>query len=143
MAELTAEERTVLKTAAFGAVFLVSNADPGFFTMLKESFAASGALAGTTGLVKNVLTTGALPRLPRPSRRSSDGTAEVEAIVLPALARSVAILDEKAPDEVANYRTAVIAATEQAAHAAHGVNAREAEMITKVRAALGLAPTDE
>jgi hypothetical protein len=137
VADLTAEERTVLKTAAFGAVFLVSNADPGFFTMLKESFAASGALAGTTGLVKDALTTGALPRLPRRS------PGAVEAIVLPALARSVAILQDKAPDEVANYRTAVVAATEQAAQAAHGVNAREAEMITKVRTALGLPPTGE
>jgi hypothetical protein len=137
VAELTAEERTVLKTAAFGAVFLVSNADPGFFAMLKESFAASGSLAGTTGLVKDVLTTGALPRLPR---RSPE---EVEAIVLPALARSVAVLREKAPDEVANYQAAVVGATEQAARAAHGVNAREAEMITKVRTALGLSPTDE
>lgn len=137
MGELSAEERTVLKTAAFGAVFLVSNADPGFFAMLKESFAASGALAGTTGLVKDVLTTGALPKLPRKSPE------EVEAIVLPALERSVAILREKAPAEVENYRAAVVAAAERSAHAAHGVNADEAEMITKVRTALGLSPTDE
>jgi hypothetical protein len=130
--ELTAEEKSTLKTAAFGAVYLVSDADPGFFAMLKESFAASDALAGATGLVKEVLTTGPLPKLPRAT------TAEVEALVLPALERSVAILREKAPSEVDNYQAAVVTAVEQAAHAAHGVNAREADALAKVKAAVGV-----
>jgi len=129
---LTVEDKVTLKTAAFGAVFLVSNADPGFFAMLKESFAASGALAGTTGLVKDVLTTGPLPKLPRTS------PAEVEAIVLPALRRSVVILGEKAPQEVDNYRVAVVAAVDRTAQATHGVNAREADVVAKVKAALGV-----
>jgi hypothetical protein len=137
MSGLTSQERVTLKTAAFGAVFLVSNADPGFFAMLKESFAASGALAGATGLVKEVLTTGTLPQLPRRS------PAEVEAIVLPALERSVAILREKAPAEVDNYRTTVIAAVERTATATHGVNEREADVINKVRGALGAPLTGE
>lgn len=130
--ELTAEEKSTLKTAAFGAVYLVSDADPGFFAMLKESFAASDALAGATGLVKEVLTTGPLPKLPRAS------TAEVEAFVLPALERAVAILRAKAPSEVDNYQAAVVIAVEQAANAAHGVNAREADALAKVKAAVGV-----
>lgn len=128
--QLSAEEKAILKTAAFGAVYLVSNADPGFLSMLKESFAASGALAGGTGLVKEVLTTGALPKLPRRS------PAEVEATVLPALRRSVAILREKAPDEVENYRTTVTAAAERVAGAVEGVDPREAEMVAKIKGAL-------
>lgn len=127
---LTAEDRVILKTAAFGAVFLVSNADPGLLSLLRESFAASGALAGATGLIKEVLTTGPLPVLPR-------SPAEAEAIVLPGLERSVAILREKAPQEMANYRVAVVAAVEQTAHASHGVDPREAAMVAKVKAALG------
>jgi hypothetical protein len=130
--ELTAEEKSTLKTAAFGAVYLVSDADPGFFAMLKESFAASDALAGATGLVKEVLTTGPLPKLPRAS------TAEVEALVLPALERSMAILREKAPSEVDNYQAAVVTAVEQAANAAHGVNAREADAVAKIKVAVGV-----
>lgn len=130
--ELTAEEKSTLKTAAFGAVFLVSDADPGFFAMLRESFAASGALAGATGLVKEVLSSGPLPKLPRAS------AAEVEALVLPALERSVAILREKAPAEVDNYQAAVVTAVEEAANAAHGVNAREADALAKVKAAVGV-----
>ncbi len=132
MSDLTAEERSTLKTAAFGAVYLVSDADPGFFAMLKESFAASGALAGATGLVKEVLSTGPLPKLPRAS------ISEVEALVLPALERSVAILREKAPSEVDNYQAAVVTAVEEAANAAHGVNAREADALAKVKAAVGV-----
>ncbi|WP_428983172.1 hypothetical protein [Phytohabitans maris] len=132
MTELNAEEKSTLKTAAFGAVYLVSDADPGFFAMLKESFAASGALAGATGLVKEVLTTGPLPKLPHAS------AAEVEALVLPALSRSVAILREKAPSEVDNYQAAVVTAVEQAARAIHGVNAREADALAKVKTAVGV-----
>jgi hypothetical protein len=141
VSELTAEEKSTLKTAAFGAVYLVSDADPGFFAMLRESFAASGALAGATGLVKEVLSTGPLPKLPRAS------IAEVEALVLPALARSVAILREKAPSEVDNYQAAVVTAVEQAANAAHGVNPREADALAKVKKAVGVVsdptPTGE
>jgi len=132
VSELTDEEKSTLKTAAFGAVYLVSDADPGFFAMLRESFAASDALAGATGLVKQVLTTGPLPKLPRAS------TAEVEAHVLPLLERSVAILREKAPSEVDNYQAAVVTAAEQAANAAHGVNAREADALAKVKTAVGV-----
>jgi hypothetical protein len=132
MAEaLTDEEKQTLKTGAFGAVFLVSNADPGFFSTLRESFAASGALTGGTGLVKEVMTTGGLPRLPK------DSPELVEAAVLPALRRSVEILAAKAPAELENYRMTVLDAADQVANASQGVSAREAEMLAKVKDALG------
>lgn len=127
---LTDEERMTLKTAAFGAVFLVSNADPGVFSMIRESFAASGVIAGTTGLVKEVLTTGGLPRLP------SDDPAAVPAEVLPALGRAVEILRAKAPAEVENYRSAVLTTIDVVARAVDGIDAAEAAMIGKVRQAL-------
>ena len=131
MAErLTEDERATLKRAAFGAVYLVTNADPGFLTMLRESVAASGAFTGATGLARDVLTTGALPRLPRRD------PAGAEAEVLPALTESVTILRAKAPDEVDNYRAAVLTAARRAAEAARGVNPSEAAVLAKVRAAL-------
>jgi hypothetical protein len=129
---LTDEEKQTLKTAAFGAVFLVSNADPGFFSTLRESFAASGALAGSTGLVKEIMTAGALPRLPK------DSPERVEAAVLPALRESVNILTAKAPDELENYRMTVLAAADRVAKASEGVSAHEAAMLAKVRDALGV-----
>lgn len=129
---LTAEERATIKTAAFGAVFLVSNADPGPLAMVAESFAASGPIAAAGGLVKEVLTTGPLPKLP-------DSPAEVERVALPALRRSVEILRAKAPRDVETYRTAVVAAAERTAQASDAVSDRESAMIDKIRDALGLA----
>jgi hypothetical protein len=130
MAEpLTDDEKQTLKTAAFGAVYLVANADPGFFNVLRESFAASGALADATGLVKEVLTSGTLPRLPKPSD-------EVAGVVLPALRRSIAILTEKAPAELEDYRSTVIRAVDRVAEASHGVSDKESAMIASVKDAL-------
>ena len=124
---LTSDERATLKRAAFGAVYLVSNADPGFVAMLRESAAASGAFTHTTGLINEVLTTGALPKLPRDNP---------EAAVIPALRESLTILTAKAPDLVEVYRSTVLAAVERSATAVHGVNDREAAILDKVRAAL-------
>ncbi|WP_326555051.1 hypothetical protein [Micromonospora sp. NBC_01813] len=130
MAELTDDERDTLKTGAFGAVYLVSNADPGLFSMVKESFAASDAFAGATGLVKNVLTTGGLPKLPR------DTPEAVEALVLPALRRSVAILTAKSPHDLEHYRATVAGAADRVAGAASGVDAAESAIIVKIKQAL-------
>lgn len=131
--QLTDDERATLKRAAFGAVYLVTNADPGFLTLLRESAAASGAFTGASGLVRDVLTTGGLPTLPRASRKDQ---GRVEAEVLPALTESVAILRAKAPDEVDNYCEAVLSASQRAAEAARGVHESEAAVLAKVRAAL-------
>ena len=127
---LSDQERATLKRAAFGAVYLVTNADPGFLSMLRESVAASGAFTGTTGLVRDVLTTGGMPQLPR---RAPD---RAEAQVLPALRESITILRTKAPGEVDAFRAAVLDASQRAAEATNGVNAAERAVLDKVRAAL-------
>jgi hypothetical protein len=126
---LTDDELDTLRSAGFGAVALVANADPGFFELFRESFAASGALAEATGLVRQVFVTGHLPELP--------GRTDLEAVVLPALRRSVEILRAKAPAELENYSQTVLAACERAAGAADGVAAPEQAMLSKVRDALG------
>jgi hypothetical protein len=128
---LTDDEKSVLKTAAYGAVLLVSKAESGFFSMIKESFAASGVLAGSTGLVREVLTGGAQPQLPRQPPEA------VESLVLPALRQSVAILAEKSPADVAHYRETVLSAVRRVATASHGVNEAEAAAIDKIETALG------
>ena len=128
---LTDDERATLKAAGFGAVALVANADPGFFQLFRESFAASGVLTGTTGLVRDIFATGDLPELP------SGSPAEVEAFVLPKLRESVAILRAKVPEEVPVFSATVLAACERAAGAARGVADPERTMLSKVREALG------
>jgi hypothetical protein len=132
---LSESDLQTLKTAAFGAVYLVSNADPGFFSMLRESFAASGALSSGKGVVRQVLTTGGLPTLPRQPREA------VEAVVLPALRKSVAILREKAPEELADFRTLLLDAVERVAAATGGVTEAEAAALDKIRAALNTEET--
>ena len=129
--QLSPDEKTTLKTAAFGAVFLVSNADPGFLGMIRESFAASSVISAASGLVREVLTTGGLPQLPR------DGAEKVEQLVLPMLRRSVEILQAKAPAEVDNYRRTILVAADRVAGASAGVDSAETAVIGKVRAALG------
>jgi hypothetical protein len=127
---LTEDEKQTLKAAAFGAVYLVSNADQGFFSTLRESFAASGALAGASGLVGDLLTRGPLPKLPK-----SPPVDEAE-VVLPALRRSVQILAAKLPEELETYRATVTDAVERVAAAVHGVTARESDMVAKIKTAL-------
>ncbi|MET8304670.1 hypothetical protein [Micromonospora sp. NPDC005211] len=133
MERLTADERLTLKTGAFGAVFLVSNAVPGMLAMVRESFAASGALAEVGGVVKEALTTGPLPQLPR------DSALEVESVVLPALGRSVEILSAKSPEDIETYRSVVLAAAERVALAHRGIEPAEAAAIEKIRQALAEA----
>ncbi|MFF0173823.1 hypothetical protein [Micromonospora profundi] len=127
---LTVEERLTLKTGAFGAVVLVSNADPGVVALFRESFAASGALADASGLVKDALTTGPLPQLPRTSQ------LEIESVVLPALGRAVRILREKSPADVEAYRSVVLTAADRVARAHDGVTSAEAAVIDQIRGAL-------
>ncbi|WP_410813164.1 hypothetical protein [Micromonospora sp. 067-2] len=127
---LTDEERLTLKTGAFGAVFLVSNADPGMLGVIRESVAASDALANASGVVKEALTTGPLPRLPR------DSQLEIESVVLPALDRAVRILREKSPADVDAYRSVVLTAADRVARAHHGVAPAEAAVIDRIRGAL-------
>lgn len=130
MDRLTADEQLTLKTGAFGAVFLVSNAVPGMLAMVRESIAASGALADASGVVKEALTTGPLPELPR------DSALEVEAVVLPALREAVRILRERSPGDVEVYRSVVLAAADQVARAHRGIAPAEAAVIERIRDAL-------
>ncbi|GAA2700853.1 hypothetical protein ACFY2R_01060 [Micromonospora olivasterospora] len=127
---LTDEERLTLKTGAFGAVFLVSNAEPGMFALIRESFAASDVMSEASGELKKALTTGPLPELPR------DSVLDIESVVLPALRRAVAILREKASGDVAGYRSLVLAAAERVARADRGVAPVEAQVIDRIRDAL-------
>lgn len=132
---LTDDEKLTLKTGAFGAVLMVSNADPGVIALFRESFAASGAMADASGVVKEALTSGPLPKLPR------DSALEVESVVLPALRRGVEILTEKAPADVGVYRAVVLAAADRTARAHRGVSPAEVEVIERIRGVLGADAT--
>ncbi|MEV0457041.1 hypothetical protein [Catellatospora methionotrophica] len=131
MTEYTDQERQTLRTAAFGAVFLVSHADPGFFASFKESIAGAKALAGASPELQAVFKTGGLPEIPKGS------PAELESGVITALQQSTGILQAKSPQDLTEFRSVIAAACDQVANASGGVKDTETAAIAKVHAALG------
>ena len=132
MTEYNDLEKQTLRTAAFGAVFLVSSAEPGMMDMVKETFAASKAFAASSPELRDVLKTGGLPKVPKGS------PADIERGVLEALQQSTSILQTKGQPELDSFRSAVTTAVDQAAGAAGGTSEAETAAIGKVKAALGV-----
>ena len=128
---LTPEERVTLKMAAYGAVTLVSLADPGMVSTTRESMAGSKALSGSTGLVGTSLAGKDKVRL------KGRSAAEVADVVLPALSSTVELLESQDPGEAGNFRSTVTIAMRQAAAATGGPSPAQSAMIDKVCAALG------
>jgi hypothetical protein len=127
----TDQERQTLRTAAFGAVYMVSSAEPGFLDMVKEGFAGSKAFQKTPEL-GDVLRSGGMPKMPTGSRQ------EIERDVITALTESQQILQSKGQEQLDEFRTAVTEAVNQVAEAGGGgVSPNEQEAIGKVKAALG------
>ncbi|HEY7225115.1 MAG TPA: hypothetical protein VH561_16195 [Micromonosporaceae bacterium] len=127
----TDQERRTLRTAAFGAVYMVSSAEPGFFDMVKESFAGSKAFAKSSEL-RDILRSGGMPQMPQGSPE------DIEQGVLSALTESQQILESKGPNDLAGFRDAVSGAVDEIAKAAGGgASPREAEAIDKIKAAMG------
>ncbi|TQM83791.1 hypothetical protein FHX81_6218 [Saccharothrix saharensis] len=123
----TEDEGRTLRTAVFGAMVLVSTAEPG--SLDEESHAGIRAMATFSPGLRQVLGA-ARPELPAGS------TADVEAGVLDALRRSVRILAAKAPAEAEAFPSAVLAVCEEVAAADGNVGTAEGAVVGKVRAAL-------
>ncbi len=133
--DLTPEEHSTIKDAAFGAIALVSKADPGFFATFKESMAGSRALAAAPGAVQDLFRSGGFPT---PLR----GTAEeVQTQVMDKLQQAVTTLQAKRSDAVQGFRDVVLAAVDAVAGATDGVSAAEQAVLDRVRAALGTGST--
>jgi hypothetical protein len=134
MTDYSDQERQTLRSAAFGAILLVSSADPGFLDMMKESFAGSKALANTSPELRDLFKSGGVPNLPKGS------PSEIESGVLAALQQSTAILQSRGQSELDGFRSAITTAVDQVAGAAGGgVAESEANAIGKVRTALGVS----
>jgi hypothetical protein len=131
MTTYTDEERQTLRTAAFGAVYMVSSAEEGFLDMVKESFAGSKAF-GKSPELRDLLKGGGMPQMPKGSRQ------DIEQQVLLALNDSQQILMSKDPDQLQGFRTAVANAVDEVANAAGGgASSSEADAADKVKAAIG------
>jgi hypothetical protein len=128
MTDYTDQERDTIRTAAFGAMTLVSAADPGFFSMFKESMAGAKALASAPQPLQGLLKSGGMPHAPKD-----------KASVLAALQQTKQILGTKSPEDLTAFRKVIAAACDEVASASKGVTEAETAAINEVRAAIGAA----
>lgn len=128
--QLTDEEQALVRRAAFSAIALVSRADPGFFSMFKESMAGSRAFTEAPAGVQELLREGGFPTPPTGSPE------EVEQTTLSELGQAVQILQAKAPAQAQGFTDVVLAAADRVAQASDGVAPEEQEVIDRIRAAL-------
>ena len=126
------EERDTVRSAAFGAMLLVSKADPGFFAMFKESMAGSKTLAKASPELRELLTGG----MPSPPKGRPE---EIDKAVLTSVGQAVAILQQQGPDEVEGFKALIVDACDKVAEASKGVAPAETEAIGKVKSALGVS----
>ena len=132
MADYSDNERDTVRSAAFGAMLLVSKADPGFFAMFKESMAGSKVLAKASPELREMLTGG----MPSPPTGKPE---EIDKKVLTSLEQAVAILQQKGTDEVEGFKGLIVEACNKVAEASKGVAPAETEAIGKVKSALGVS----
>jgi hypothetical protein len=123
----TDDEGKTLRTAVFGAMVLVSTADPG--ALHEETYAGIRAMAGFSPDVRAVLGA-STPVLPQGS------VEDVEQGVLSALRQSMAILEAKSALDAKTFPEAVATACREVAQADGRVAEAEDAVVAKVRAAL-------
>jgi hypothetical protein len=136
--DFTEEEWEAMQKGVSGAGMLVSLADRGFFDTFKEVGALSGHLKearekSASPLVRE------LAEVRGTGFGLTDSPDEVEKETLEALRSSTAVLQAKAPDEVAAYRDFVLAVAESVGKAADDLGAPETGAIEKVKEALQAA----
>lgn len=129
-ANLSDDDRKLVRSAVMRAGVMVSGAEGGFFDTFKEAFAASKSLAGADEGIKEVVGSFGFPEMPKGSRE------EVEARTLEIIHEAIAVLQAKAPGLVAPFTSAVLDGANAVAGAADGVADSERAAIEKIRAAL-------
>ena len=130
MANYTDAERDTVRDAAFGAIALVSKADPGFLSSFKESLAGSKALASGPKEITELLRAGGFPTPPK------GDPATQEQAVLAGLSEAKRLLTAKGDGSAEAFSGVILEATQAVADASDGVSPEEQAVIDKVRAAL-------
>ena len=135
-ADFTEAEWENLHLGLTGAGMLVAVSDAGFFDSFKEAGTLAKHLAqasqtSSSELVRELAGTHGT------GFGMTSKPAEVEAKTLAALGSSVTVLQAKAPDELAAYRSLVVDLAVSVAGAAGGGDEAEGQAIEKIKAALG------
>ncbi|PZG18792.1 hypothetical protein [Nonomuraea aridisoli] len=111
---LTDQDKSTLRTAAYGAVTLMSAAGAAG-SPHKIATDGSIALASATGLIGHVLA-----EKTKDIDLNGKSVAALADHVLPALTEAMSLLKKQAPDEAGNFRATVLIAIEAAAQAQKG-----------------------
>ncbi|MEU4720837.1 hypothetical protein AB0G06_14525 [Nonomuraea dietziae] len=131
---LTDQDKSTLRTAAYGAVSLLAAAGAAG-SPHKIATQGSIALASATGLVGHVLAAKS-----RDINLYGKSVAEIADQVLPALTAAMSLLKKQDPAEADNFRRTVIVAIEAAARAHQGQPSPTiADMTGKITGALDAA----
>jgi hypothetical protein len=129
-------EVETLHRGALGAGLLVAVSDRGFFDTFKEAGTLAKHVAAARGSSES-----AVVRKVAEGRGTGFGVttppAEIESGTLEALRSSVQLLQSKAPDELAAYRSFVLDLARSVAAAAPGGDEAEGGAIAKIEGALG------
>lgn len=106
---LTAQDKTTLRSAAYGAITLLSAA--GAASGSSHTIAADGsiALSSATGLVGHVLAD-----YPKSKDLNGKSVAKIADNVLPALTTAMGLLKNQAPAEADNFRSTILTAIKTA-----------------------------
>lgn len=137
-ASLSEQDRSVVRTAAYGAVTLISAADAAG-SPHKVATAGAAALATATGPIGHVLA-----RNPKGKDLTGASVAEIADRVLPALAEAVNLLRRQIPAEADNFRRAVLVAVAAATASRPGeAGPPVTEMTRKITDALDAAAEEE
>ncbi|MFD0365479.1 hypothetical protein ACFQZZ_28925 [Nocardia sp. GCM10030253] len=128
---LTDQDKSTLRTAAYGAVSLMAAADA---TGKPHKAATNGTIAlnSATGLVGHVLAAKS-----KDIELNGKSVAELADHVLPALTAAVSLLEKQDPAEADNFRSTVLVAIEAAQIHQSAPSPTLAEMTRKITAALG------
>ncbi|MEV1172039.1 hypothetical protein [Nonomuraea sp. NPDC049784] len=131
---LTDQDKSTLRTAAYGAVTLMSAADAAGKPH-KVATEGSIALASATGLVGHVLA-----EKTRDINLNGKSVAAIADHVLPALTAAMSLLKKQDPAEADNFRGTVLIAIEAAARTHLGrPSPTMADMTRKITEALDAA----
>ena len=125
MSNLTPEQTDLVRGAAFGAMAVVSKADPGFFAMFKESMAGAKALATAPPEIRELLGTGFVAP---PTGAGQD----LEGAVVSQLQQARDMLAVTAPELLDGFRGVVLAACQATAEADNGVSDAERATIAAI-----------
>ena len=130
--EFTDTEIETLRKGATGAGLLVAASDRGFFDTFKEASTLAKHIAAARESSES-----ALIRKVAEGRGTgfglTDSPDEIEAETTDALRSGTQLLEQKAPDELAAYRSFVLDLAQSVASAAGGGDEKEAAAVEKVQ----------